>query len=248
MEFSIGKSFEKLNIAGYLSSEILSLSDWSVVLSPDGLSYFEMKGMRKELFEELPNNAKELLKELLLVESDKGQIDELLREKIEKDKTDRIVRGIIGTLKYEGLLNVQWADETVYYAELTNAGRTYFEREEKYMEQLNKLNTPSVNIGNLTNSGFLNLGNVIDSNITINNSIEHIEKEIEENGQEDKEELKQLLQEVKDYIDNINETKMLTKNTGLFKRIGEHFAKHQWFYNQVISVLGQVIMKVMGNQ
>lgn len=32
--------------------------------------------------------------------------------------------------------------------------------------------------GNLTNSGFLNMGSIVDSNITINNSIEEIQKDI----------------------------------------------------------------------
>jgi len=248
MRFSISKSIEKLKIAGYLASNISSLSGWSVILSPDGLSYFEKKGMRKELFEELPNNAKELLEQLIKSETDNGEIDQLLRDKVEQDKTDKIVRGIIGTLKCNGLLNVTWADNTVYYAELTNAGRTYFEREEKYMKQIEKMNKPIVSIGNLTNTGFLNMGNITDSSIVINNSIDNLEKEIEEKGKEDKEELRQILEEVKDYIDNMNTTKNIAKNTGLCKRIGNHFNKHQWFYTQVIGLLGQALLLGMGNK
>lgn len=248
MRFSIRKSIERLKISGYLASNISSLSGWSVILSPDGLSYFEKKGMRKELFEELPSNAKELLGELIKREMEEGELDELLRNKIKEDRTDKIVRGIIGTLRYNGLLNVHWADNTVYYAELTNAGRTYFEREKKYMEQIEKMSKPSVNIGNLTNTGVFNMGNITDSSITINNSMEQLEKEIEEKGNEDKEELKRILEEVKDYIDNINTTKSISKNTGLFKRIGNHFNKHQWFYSQVVGLLGQTLLLGMGNQ
>ncbi len=248
MRFSISKSIEKLKMAGYLASNISSLSGWSVILSPDGLSYFEKKGMRKELFEELPNNAKELLEQLIKSETENGEIDQLLRDKIEQDKTNKIVRGIIGTLRYNGLLNVSWADNTVYYAELTNAGRTYFEREKKYMEKIEKMSKPSVSIENLTNTGFLNMGNITDSNIVINNSVEQLEKEIEEKGQEDKEELKQILDEVRDYIDNINATKNIQKNTGLFKRIGNHLEKHQWFYSQIVGILGQTLLLGMGNQ
>ena len=204
--------------------------------------------MRKELFEELPDNAKELLEELIKREIEKGEIDELLRNKIKDDITDKIVRGIIGTLRHNGLLNVSWADDTVYYAELTNAGRTYFEREKKYMEQIEKAGKPSINIDNITNTGFLNMGSIIDSSIIINNSVEQIEKEIEKKGNEDKEELRQILQEVKDYIDNINITKNVAKNTGLFKRIGNHLNKHQWFYSQIIGLLGQTLLLGMGNQ
>ena len=205
MRFSIGDSLNKLKIAGYLSTVNNSLSGWSVILSPDGLNYFEKKGLRKELFEELPDNAKELLKKLLEVESNNGKLDEILNEEIKNDKTDKIVRGIIGTLKYNGLLNVSWGSGIVSYAELTNEGRNYFEREKKYMEQMEKNNRPFINIQSLENSGFLNMGSITDSNITINNSIEQVKSDIEKNGENDKEELFQLLEEVKDYIDNLKE-------------------------------------------
>lgn len=248
MKFSIGDSLNKLKIAGYLSAVNCSLSDWSVILSPDGLNYFEKKGLRKELFEELPDNAKELLKKLLEVESNNGKLDEILNEEIKNDKTDKIVRGIIGTLKYNGLLNVSWGSGIVSYAELTNEGRNYFEREKKYMEQMEKNNRPFINIQSLENSGFLNMGSITDSNITINNSIEQVKSDIEKNGENDKEELFQVLEEVKDYIDNLKDTKSIAKNTGLFKRIGQHFEKHQWFYSEIVALLGQAILLLMGKQ
>ena len=233
---------------GYLASSDCWLNGWTATITPIGISYFEKKGLRKELFEELPENAKKLLKELLECELKNDNIAEALREELEKDKTDTITRSIIGTLKYNGLLKVNWADNTVYYAELTNEGRTYFEREKKYMEQLEKMSKPSVHIESLTNSGVFSMGDIIDSNITIDNSIEQLEKEVDEKGNEDKEELLEILQEVKDYIDNIKETKSISKNTGLFKRIGKHIEKHQWFYTQIIGLLGQVMLSGMGNQ
>ena len=181
-------------------------------------------------------------------ESSNKSLDVLLNDELKKDKTNRIIRGVIGTLKYNGLLNVHWASNQVCYVELTNAGRTYFEREKRYMEQMDRLNRPSVTIGNITNSGFLNMGEITDSNISLINYMEQIKQEIDEKGQEDKEELSEILEEVKDYIDNMKETKTVSKNTGLFKRIGKHFKKHQWFYSQVIGLLGQAILLGMGNQ
>ena len=206
--------------------------------------------MREELFEELPNNAKDLLKELLETEKEGNKIDEVLRKKIEEDKTDQTVRSIIGTLRHNGLLSVIWADDTVYYAEMTNAGKTYFEREKKYMERIEKMSGISVNIGSIgtiTNTGFLNIGNITDSNIIINNAIGQLEKEIDKKGEGDKEELKQILDEVKDYLDNVKETNQVIKNTGLFKRISQHFEKHQWFYSKIIEILGQVVLLQMGS-
>ena len=152
------------------------------------------------MFEELPDNAKKLLKELLECELKNDNIAEALREELEKDKTDTIMRSIIGTLKYNGLLKVNWADNTVYHAELTNEGRTYFEREKKYMEQLEKMSKPSVHIGSITNSGVFSMGDIIDSDITIDNSVEQLEKEINEKGNEDKEELLEILQENYDIL------------------------------------------------
>lgn len=69
----------------------------------------------------------ELLRELVDNEFENKAIDEILREKIKNDKTNTIIRGRIGTLKENGLLNVLWADNTVYYATLTDKGRNYFE-------------------------------------------------------------------------------------------------------------------------
>lgn len=241
----IKRILSTLEIYGYLASSDCWLNGWMATITPIGLSYFEKKGLRKELFEELPDNAKKLLKELLECELKNDNIAESLREELEKDKTDTIMRSIIGTLKYNGLLKVNWADNTV---ELTNEGRTYFEREKEHMEQLEKMSKPSVHIGSLTNSGVFSIGNIIDSNITIDNSVEQLEKEVNEKGNEDKEELLEILQEVKDYIDNMKETKNISKNTGLFKRIGKHIEKHQWFYEKIIGLLGKVILNGMGNQ
>ena len=214
----------KLRITGYIARGDVWLNGWEVLITPLGLSYFDKKGLREELFNELSDSAKDLLKELVNNEFTEKGIANILREKIEEDKTDRIIRGIIGTLKNNGLISVSWADDTVYYAELTDAGRTYFEREKKYMEKLKQMSGDTYNINN---SGIFNMGNIENLNINIDNSIHEIEKKIEDKGNEDKEELKEILQEVKDYLDNIKETKTLGKNGALFKRLSNHLAKHR---------------------
>lgn len=214
----------ELRITGYIARGDIWLNGWEALITPLGLSYFEKKGMREELFNELSDSAKDLLKELVDNEFTERGIANILREKIEEDKTDRIIRGIIGTLKNNGLISVSWADDTVYYAELTDAGRTYFEREKKYIEKLKQMSGDTYNINN---SGIFNMGNIENLNINIDNSIHEIEKKIEDKGNEDKEELKEILQEVKDYLDNIKETKTLGKNGALFKRLSNHLAKHR---------------------
>lgn len=126
---------------------------------------------------------------------------------------------------------------------LTPEGINYFEKEDEYMKNNN---TPSINIETLyANGSNINFGNVYDSNFNIDNAYNEIEKLIEEKGLEDKEELKQILLEVKDYIENITTLKTISKNSGLFTRIGNHVQKHQWFYQSITSMLGSAIIKVM---
>ena len=250
IQVCINKIMDNLEAAGYLSSVNMYISgDWHVSLTPEGINYFQKKGSREELINEMPDNARALLKKLIECENKGGDISEALRNEIAEDETDKIVRGIIGTLKYNGLINVRWAEDTVYYAELTNEGRCYFEMEKKYMEKLEKQQKSVVNIENLTNSGVINTGTMIDSNISINNAVTQLEREIDEKAKdEDRQELKELLQEVKDYIDNLKENKNLTKNTGLFRRLQNHFERNQWFYGQIVGIIGQAVLLVMGNQ
>ncbi|MBQ3409666.1 MAG: hypothetical protein IJH12_10765 [Clostridia bacterium] len=248
MKLSVNKLMDKLELSGYLSSVNKNMRGWFVTLTPEAISYFQKKGCRDELITEMPDNAKKLLSKLIECENQGGNISELLRREIDADDTDKITRSIIGTLKYNGLIKTKWADDTIYYAELTNEGRCYFEMEKKHMEKLEEKNNV-FNIENFINSGVVNTGTMIDSNISINNAVTQLEKEIDTRAkEEEKQELKELVEEVKDYIDNIKENKNVTKNTGLFKRLQAHFEKNQWFYEQVVGIVGQAVLLIMGNQ
>lgn len=124
---------------------------------------------------------------------------------------------------------------------LTPEGINYFEKEDEYMKTNN---IPNINIETLYADGSnINFGN--DSNFNIDNSYNEIEKMIEEKGGDDKEQLQQILLEVKDYIENITTLKTISKNTSLFTRIGNHIQKHQWFYQSITSMLGAAIIRTM---
>lgn len=127
---------------------------------------------------------------------------------------------------------------------LTPLGVNYFDKEEEYKKVNEKSN---INIQNFNANGSnINFGTVYDSNFNIDNTFQRLEETIEEKAKdEDKEELMNIIQEVKDYIDNINESKVISKNTGLFKRIGKHIQNYQWFYQTVVTVIGNSIMKIM---
>ena len=108
---------------------------------------------------------------------------------------------------------------------------------------------PSININNLNASNsIITFGDVYDSNYNIDNSYTEISKLIDQYGGDDKEELKNLLEEVKDYVENILESKSVGKNKSLFTRIGNHVKKHQWFYQAVVTFIGNAVIKIMSGQ
>lgn len=153
---------------------------------------------------------------------------------------------LLTTLKYAGYVAnfSQWLGGS--HVTLTPEGLSYLEMENEYIKNNT---TPNVSIGTLNASeSSIIFGTVYDSNFNIDNSYQKVESMIEEKGKEDKEELKQILNEVKDYIDNINESKVVSKNSGLFERIGNHIEKHQWFYQCIVNMLGNaIIAKMSGN-
>lgn len=135
MKFSIKTTMDELKYAGLLSyCDYFMSGGWHAILTPDALKYYSKKGSRLELFSELAKSDKELLLELIEAEKDKKDLSDLLKEKIEKDDTETIC-DVLENLKSNGLIKTMWADDTIYYATLTQQGRTFFEREKDYEEK-----------------------------------------------------------------------------------------------------------------
>ena len=101
-------------------------------------------------------------------------------------------------------------------------------------------------IGNITNYGNLVFGNVSGSTFNVDNSIKQIEREIEEKGGEDKEILRELMEEVKELVENIETSRSIPKQKKLYQRLNEHVVKHGWFYGAVIQLLGTAVMNSIG--
>ena len=173
-------------------------------------------------------------------------------KKLEKDLNKALERkasqlkDLLLILKYSGYCASfnQWLGGA--QITLTPEGINYFENEEEYKKMRDK---SSININNLNaNNSIITFGNVFDSNFNIDNSYKKINELINQHGADDKEELKQILDETKDYVDNILETKIVGKNRALFTRIGDHIKKHQWFYQAIVTFIGNTIIKVMSGQ
>ena len=249
MHLGIKNIFRTLELYNYIGHFEQWLDGWSVVLNQEGIEYFEKKGMRKELFEELADNEKELLKEIIEIEKNNGNISEFLVNKVNEDKND-ITRGIIGSLKTNGLLNLIWADGTVYNAVLTQPGRTYFEREEKYFKRMKESANNTYNVGNIYADGSnVVIGDVINSSLNIDNSYTRIENRIEQEcNQEDKLEIKELLEETKEIIDNMKKNGSIGQRKSFFKRLTDHACKYGWLYAEIVNLIGNAAIGIIGGK
>lgn len=124
---------------------------------------------------------------------------------------------------------------------------TYFEDKEKALVR-QKENQEKMNLGSITNYGNMVFGNVSGSTLTVDNSIQEIERAIEEHGGDDKKELHDILDEVKELIGNIETSRSIPKQKKLYQRISDHMEKHGWFYGAVVQLLGTAALKMLGVQ
>lgn len=153
------------------------------------------------------------------------------------------LKDLLSVLKYSGYCASFHLWIGGAQATLTPEGIKYFEREEEYKKMSDRSN---INIEQFINNGNNIFGNVFDSNFNIDNSYNTIEKMIDEKGGEDSEELKLVLSDIKEYLENINDSKYISTNKSLFEKIGNHIQKHQWFYQMVVNMLGMAVMNRMG--
>ena len=248
MRFGLKNIFNTLKLYNYIAEWNFYIGgEWFVVLNQEGIDYFEKKGVRQELFEELADNEKKLLKEIIDTEINGGNISELLANKVDSDEKD-IVRSVIGSLRKNGLLNVSWASNTVYNASLTNPGRTYFEREEKYLKRMESNKSNIYNFGDISvDGGNFIAGDVVNSVLKVDRHITQIEKEIEEKAVDnDKESLKAILEDAKEIMENIKNNGIIEKRKGFFKKLTEHANKYGWFYAEIVNLIGTAVLTKIG--
>lgn len=193
-------------------------------------------------FKKLPTKSKKLLDEILQADNP----SDMLCRKFDgiTNKEEDILRGTIGELCQLGYINVLWADDLPYYVSINNSARTYDERLAEYEEE--KANQQYIFSGSFNNNGNMVFGSISGSTLSVDNSIHKLERDIEELGGDDKEELQELLDEVKELIENIESSRSIPKQKRLFHRLNDHVVRHGWFYGGVIQLLGTAVMKCLG--
>ena len=131
----------------------------------------------------------------------------------------------------------------IWELNLTPKSLTYFENKERALEAEKIKQQAQTSI--FAPGSNIVFGNVTDSTLSIDNSITQIEKMIDEKGGEDAAELKALLSEVQELLENMKESRHVPRNSSLFTRLSDHFAKHGWFYGSVIGLLGTAAMQLI---
>lgn len=158
---------------------------------------------------------------------------------------------ILTTLQQYGMIfkHIEFLGGTFWFT-LSPQALTYFEDKEKAIkEEHEKQMAQNINIQNLTATGSnINFGTISNSTLSAKHIISEIEKQIEEKGGDDKKELKDLLEEVKELCENIKVNIPLPKRTNLMKKISNHLEKHGWFYGAVVQLLGTAAMAAMTGQ
>lgn len=131
-------------------------------------------------------------------------------------------------------------------ATLMPQGITYFENKVAAMKKAESEKEKQVTIGSIiANDSNLVFGDAINSALSINNSTSRIEQEIDEKGEEEKEELLALLEEVKELIENMQDSRHIPRNKGLFSKLSGHLEKHGWFYAEVVGLMGSAVMQML---
>lgn len=195
-----------------------------------------------QMFKKLPSNSRALLKQI--IESDNPGLMLINRFMNCSPKEDLELRGILKELRDGGYINMVWASNVPYDVVVYNPGRTYFEQEAEYERQTNNSQRSVVHIDN---SGNFVLGNVTGSSLSVVNSIEEIENEIQAKGGDDKQILMALLKEAIELTTQIKANQPIPHKEGFATRLSTHLAKHGWFYGAIINLLGQAVLMKMGN-
>lgn len=248
MRFGLKDIFNTLKIYNYIAEWNFYIGgEWFVVLNQEGIDYFEKKGMRQELFEELAENERKLLKEIIEADEKNENINQLIEDKLKDDKKN-IIKEIIHGLDSNGLVNVFWADNIPYRVSLTNPGRTYFEREAKYLKRMESNKNNIYNFGDISiDRGNFVAGDVVNSVLNVDSHITQIEKDIADKVEDnDKEKLKEILEEAKEIMENINNNGIIEKRKGFFRKLTEHATKYGWFYAEIVNLIGTAVLTKIG--
>lgn len=126
--------------------------------------------------------------------------------------------------------------------QLSPSALDYFDEKEQMMREKDAANQLHINIGTFNaQGGNNNFGSMVNSSMNNENGWSALERKIEEEGGDDKEEMKEALNEIKQLCEAIRETRSIPKNS-VMDKISGHLAKHGWFYSTVLQLIGVAVL------
>lgn len=231
---------------------VLNYLEWEEDYFAERTPHFTEKEQNLEM-EILHGSARDLLVKLIEIQNQNQDLTQYLANLFEglSFQQDTDLRSTISYLIRKGYLDIPksgWADDVPMIASLTYEGRNYLSNESRSLEKekAGNASTNNIHIGTLTapNSNLV-LGNATNIHQEVDNSIHDIEKQIEEKGGDDKEELHQLLAEARQLSEKMLSTKSLPEKTGFFQRLSTHLEKHGWFYGAITELIGTAAITLL---
>ena len=58
--------------------------------------------------------------------------------------------------------------------------------------------------------------------------------------------INRIIRRAKEIIENFEKTSHIDKRRKFFNKISNHLSKHGWFYAEIVSLLGQTAIKLLG--
>ena len=127
---------------------------------------------------------------------------------------------------------------------LSPQAKNYFHDKEEALKREQE-KQPAQNINITATGSNINFGSIKNSTLSAENIVSNLEKEIEEKGGDDKEALKELLEEVKELCEGFQVNNPLPKRKKLMEKLSNHMSKHGWFYGEIVGLIGSAAMSAM---
>lgn len=200
-----------------------------------------------EGFRIMDSTSEEMLKCLLEKSENKAGSQRNFSNDIFPDYVQYSIAQELEKLVQYGMISIITVWDTGGMLHLLPQAVSYFDDKAEALKKQEERQT-MVRAGSIVNYGNLVMGDAINSTFSIDNSVHKIEQEIEEKAGADREELLEILEEVKELMDNIEASRSIPKQKGLFKKLAAHMATHGWFYAEIVALLGQQAITMLGAQ
>lgn len=96
------------------------------------------------------------------------------------------------------------------------------------------------------NGGNVFRGNIINSDISIDNTISNLEQAIDENGEVSRDELMKFLDEIKELLENVTKSRSIPKDTKLHEKILRVCQENAWITAPLVQAFTSVFLKLLG--